>query len=107
MNPQRTLSLHTRTYETDVSINEFVEPLRFFFQGLYLLRLQITFVFTHVKIVDQFLDPCHRGKVSPRRGCVGREALCGQEDRLGEGLETSVSPESTVIVLPAMAGGAR
>jgi sulfur-carrier protein len=30
-----------------------------------------------------------------------------EDVRLGEGLETSVSPESTVIVLPAMAGGAR
>ena len=29
-----------------------------------------------------------------------------EDVRLGQGLETSVHPESTVIVLPAMAGGA-
>jgi sulfur-carrier protein len=30
-----------------------------------------------------------------------------EDVRLGEGLDTSVSPDSTVIVLPAMAGGGR
>jgi molybdopterin synthase sulfur carrier subunit len=30
-----------------------------------------------------------------------------EDVRLGEGLETTVTPESTVIVLPAMAGGSR
>jgi len=29
-----------------------------------------------------------------------------EDVRLGDGLETSVAPDSTVIVLPAMAGGA-
>ena len=30
-----------------------------------------------------------------------------EDVRLGEGLETAVTPEATVIVLPAMAGGSR
>jgi molybdopterin converting factor small subunit len=30
-----------------------------------------------------------------------------EDVRLGQGLDTSVTPESTVIVLPAMAGGGR
>ncbi|MDX6579205.1 MAG: sulfur-carrier protein [Gaiellales bacterium] len=54
--------------------------------------------------------PAIRGHLFDSGGELNRfvNVYVNNEDvRLGEGLETAVTPEATVIVLPAMAGGAR
>ena len=53
--------------------------------------------------------PSIRGHLLDDGGELNRfvNVYVNNEDvRLGDGLDTSVSPDSTVIVLPAMAGGA-
>jgi sulfur-carrier protein len=54
--------------------------------------------------------PSIRGHLLDDGGELNRfvNVYVNNEDvRLGQGLDTSVTPESTVIVLPAMAGGGR
>jgi molybdopterin synthase sulfur carrier subunit len=54
--------------------------------------------------------PATRGHLLDDSGDLNRfvNVYVNNEDvRLGEGLDTSVDPSSTVIVLPAMAGGER
>jgi molybdopterin converting factor small subunit len=59
-------------------------------------------------LVDQF--PALRQKLLDGSGDLNRFVnayVDGEDVRLREGLDTSLSDGSTVIVLPAMAGGAR
>jgi molybdopterin synthase sulfur carrier subunit len=54
--------------------------------------------------------PAIRGHLFDAGGELNRfvNVYVNNEDvRLGEGLETAVTPEATVIVLPAMAGGSK
>jgi molybdopterin synthase sulfur carrier subunit len=54
--------------------------------------------------------PANKGHLFDDGGELNRfvNVYVNNEDvRLGEGLETTVTPEATVIVLPAMAGGSQ
>jgi sulfur-carrier protein len=64
------------------------------------------------ELLDDLISrfPAIRGHLFDEGGELNRfvNVYVNNEDvRLGDGLDTAVTPEATVIVLPAMAGGAR